>query len=74
MAKAEIADVPGFEHHTFECPACGDIERRLVFCRDGSSDLAASIVPSVSEVATDDQDRQNLKNMFQKLRVAISRK
>jgi hypothetical protein len=27
--------VPGFEHHTFMCPACGDIERRLVFRQVG---------------------------------------
>jgi hypothetical protein len=23
--------IPGFEHHTFVCPACGDVERRRVF-------------------------------------------
>ena len=31
--------VPGFEHHTFMCSACGDVERRLVFTRDGQSDV-----------------------------------
>ena len=74
VAKAEVAESHGFEHHTFECPACGDVEKRLVFNRDGSEELADSIVPPVSEVATDDHDRERLKGMFQKLRVAISRK
>jgi hypothetical protein len=25
--------VPGYEHHTFECSTCGEVERRLVFRR-----------------------------------------
>ena len=25
--------VPGYEHHTFECSTCGEVERRLVFNR-----------------------------------------
>jgi hypothetical protein len=27
--------VPGFEHHTFRCSDCHDVERRLVFTRRG---------------------------------------
>jgi hypothetical protein len=27
--------VPGFEHHTFTCSECQDIERRLVFIKHG---------------------------------------
>ena len=27
--------VPGFEHRTFMCPACDDVERRLVFAKPG---------------------------------------
>jgi hypothetical protein len=26
--------VPGYEHHTLECPACHEVERRLVFIRE----------------------------------------
>lgn len=29
--------VAGFEHHTFMCSDCNDIERRLVFSKDGES-------------------------------------
>jgi hypothetical protein len=34
--------VPGFEHHTFMCSACGDIERRLVFRHVGQRQRRAS--------------------------------
>jgi hypothetical protein len=27
--------VPGFEHHTFRCSDCHDVERRLVFTKRG---------------------------------------
>jgi hypothetical protein len=27
--------VPGFEHHTFKCSECQDLERRLVFRKHG---------------------------------------
>jgi hypothetical protein len=27
--------VPGFEHHTFACSECHDVERRLVFTKHG---------------------------------------
>ncbi len=32
--------VPGYEHHTFRCPQCGDEERRLAFAREGESRVA----------------------------------
>jgi hypothetical protein len=38
LMKVDQADpklVPGFEHHTFVCSACHDLERRLVFTRHG---------------------------------------
>src|SRR5205809_6320532 len=37
LIKVEPHDtnpVPGFEYHSFECPACRDIERRVVFSHD----------------------------------------
>jgi hypothetical protein len=30
---ADPTTLPGFEHHTFLCSACNDIERRLLFRR-----------------------------------------
>jgi hypothetical protein len=31
IAEDNTMPVAGFEHHTFKCSACGDVERRLVF-------------------------------------------
>src|SRR5215471_3991868 len=30
---AETMMVPGYEHHTFECSACREVERRPIFTR-----------------------------------------
>jgi hypothetical protein len=35
VARDETMMVPGYEHHTFECSACGEVERRLIFTRTG---------------------------------------
>ena len=34
VVQDDTMPVPGYEHRTFMCSACGDIERRLVFARD----------------------------------------
>jgi hypothetical protein len=59
----ETMPVPGFEHHTFCCAGCGDVERRLVFRPVGqgsrepvATDAAPSISPDTaaqSEVASE---------------------
>jgi hypothetical protein len=35
VVQDDTMAVPGFEHHTFMCSACHDVERRLVFTRHG---------------------------------------
>jgi hypothetical protein len=35
VARDETMMVPGDEHHTVECSACGEVERRLTFTRAG---------------------------------------
>jgi len=53
--------VPGFEHHTFMCSACHDVERRLVFTRDMTPSTAepvpAHAAPSGSAAATAQNER-----------------
>jgi len=53
--------VPGYEHRTFMCSACGDIERRLVFARDiGQSPtepVSVHTAPPISPAPTDQQER-----------------
>jgi hypothetical protein len=49
--------VPGFEHHTFMCSACHDIESRLVFDRH-DRDIGTEPTPghSIPPAATTIQD------------------
>jgi hypothetical protein len=52
--------VPGYEHRTFLCSACGDVERRLVFARDiGQSPTEPAPVRTAPPIspAPDQQDR-----------------
>ena len=36
--------VHGFEHHTFMCPECHEMERRFAFNRQGTPPIAPIIV------------------------------
>jgi hypothetical protein len=44
--------VPGFEHHTFMCSDCHDVERRLVFIRPveqgGTESVTLNTAPPIS--------------------------
>jgi hypothetical protein len=46
VVQDDTMAVSGFEHHTFMCSGCGDVEQRLVFAKPGepSSSHAASPV------------------------------
>jgi hypothetical protein len=35
VVRDDAMAVPGFEHHTFACSQCHDVERRLVFTKHG---------------------------------------
>ena len=75
VVRDETMLVPGYEHRTFMCSACGDIERRLVFARDiGQSPtepVPVHTAPPISP-APDQQDRVPtsgiLRRLFAKLR------
>jgi hypothetical protein len=43
--RADPGILPGFEHRTFLCPACHDIERRLVFAGAKAPAAARGTVP-----------------------------
>jgi hypothetical protein len=45
--------VPGYEHHTFECSACREVERRLTFNRSRRSPTGRMVqIDSNTEEAT----------------------
>ena len=45
--------VPGFEHHTFKCSECQDVEQRLVFTKqDRYGDIPEQAAPAVAPAST----------------------
>jgi len=44
--------VPGYEHHTLQCMGCDEVERRLVFSREGTSRPAKPAPPRRPPVAS----------------------
>lgn len=75
VVQDETISVPGYEHRTFMCSTCGDIERRFVFARDiGQSPtepVPVHTAPPISPTP-DQQDRIPtlgiLRRVFAKLR------
>jgi hypothetical protein len=60
---------PGFEHNTFECSGCHDIERRLVFNAPGAARMPLHEAPPTSgDGGHTDADYALLKNAWDMLR------
>ena len=47
----DTMEVPGFEHHTFRCSECQDIERRLVFTKHREGDTEPTPVQAAPPIA-----------------------
>jgi hypothetical protein len=51
----ETMPVPGFEHHTFMCSDCQDVERRLVFVKPSEQvdpePVTLNVAPSIAPVS-----------------------
>ena len=46
------ATLPGFEHHTFSCSACNEIERRLLFTGTKSLPSSSTWVRAVEKLVS----------------------
>ena len=76
VAQDDTMPVPGYEHRTFMCSACGDIERRFVFARDTgqghTEPVPVHTTLPISSAPTDQQERIAsagiLRRVFAKLR------
>ncbi len=57
VVQDDTMPIPGFEHHTFMCSNCHDVERRLVFTKDGRESDAEPMpgAPTVPAVAAQDE-------------------
>jgi hypothetical protein len=71
---AEATMGPGFEHHSFECSGCRDVERRLVFSSPSArrpEPVQQATATSAASAAHDGQpeaDHALLKNAWEMLR------
>jgi len=56
VVRDDAMAVPGFEHHTFACSECQDVERRLVFTKDGresdTQPMAVQAAPPIVPAST----------------------
>jgi hypothetical protein len=77
VVQDKTISVPGYEHRTFKCSACGDIERRLVFAKDSKKSYAEPMLvytaPHISAAPTGHKERISgsgiLRRIFGILRV-----
>jgi hypothetical protein len=46
VARDDTMMVSGYEHHALQCPACGEVERRMVFNSGEPSRVAEPAAPS----------------------------
>ena len=71
VVQDDTIPVPGFEHHTFMCPACNDIEQRLVFTRHGRESDAEPVpvhaAPPTVPVAAAQDERIAAPGLFRRV-------
>ena len=51
VVQDDTMAVPGFEHHTYMCSGCGDVEQRLVFAKPGEPLPSPAASPVVAKPA-----------------------
>src|SRR5262245_63062590 len=51
VVQDDTMPVPGYEHRTFRCSACGDIEQRLVFTRHAGSSHTKPVSVQTSPIS-----------------------
>jgi hypothetical protein len=51
VVQDDTMAVPGFEHHTFMCSGCGDVEQRLVFAKPGEPGPSHAAAPMPAKPA-----------------------
>jgi hypothetical protein len=51
VVQDDTMAVSGFEHHTFMCSGCGDVEQRLVFAKPGEPSSSPAASPVLAKAA-----------------------
>jgi hypothetical protein len=71
VVKDDTMAVPGFEHHSFMCSACHDVERRLVFTRRGresdTEPMPAHTAPPIAPASAAQDERIAAPGLFSRV-------
>ena len=72
VVRDETMTVPGFEHHTFRCSECHDVERRLAFIKRGRESDAEPIpavhtAPSIAPASTGQDEPIAAPGLFRRV-------
>ena len=71
VVQDDTMAMPGFEHHTFMCSACHDVERRLVFTRHGresdTEPMPVHTAPPIAPASTAQDERIAAPGLFRRV-------
>jgi len=71
VVQDDTMAVPGFEHRTFMCSACDDIERRLVFSRpieqNETEPMPVHTAPPIAPASTDQHEHATAPGILQRV-------
>jgi hypothetical protein len=71
VVRDDTMKILGFEHHSFRCVKCHDIDRRLVFIRHGRQDdldpLPLHTAPPIVPASADQDEQLATSGLFRRL-------
>jgi len=73
VAGDESVAVAGFEHHTFTCPACGEVERRRVFTKERTPRILVHAAPAISPASAMADESTPVSTLAKRVRSTLSR-
>jgi len=73
VAGDESAPVAGFEHHTFMCSACGEVERRRVFTKERTPSILAHGALAISPPRAMADEGTAVPTLAKRMRATFSR-
>jgi hypothetical protein len=73
VAGDESVEVAGFEHHTFTCSACGEVERRRVFSKERTPSILAHAALAISSVPAMADESTPVPTLAKRMRARLSR-
>jgi hypothetical protein len=66
VVQDDTMPVPGFEHHTFMCSECNDVERRLIFTKHGrEGDIALVPERAAPSIAGEQGDTEQTVDLVE---------